>query len=79
MQTVNQKSEKVKSRINSPHRSSARWTESRNPIIFPHVERTRGEIRKGDFKRGDRRAAGVTIVLAYVLEMLNIPNQLSIL
>ena len=79
MQTVNQKSEKVKSRINSPHRSSARWTESRNPIIFPHVERTRGEIRKRDFKRGDRRAAGVTLVLTYVVEMLNIPNQLSIL
>ena len=38
-----------------------------------------GEIRKGDFKRGDRRAAGVTIVLAYVLEMRNISNQLSIL
>ena len=40
---------------------------------------TRGEIRKRDFKRGDRRAAGVTLVLAYVLEMRNIPNQLSIL
>ena len=38
-----------------------------------------GEIRKRDFKRGDRRAACVTIVLAYVLEMRNIPNQLSIL
>ena len=33
------------------------------------MERTRGEIRKRDFKRGDRRAAGVTLVLAYVLEM----------
>ena len=39
----------------------------------------RGEIRKRDFKRGDRRAAGVTLVLTYVVEMLNIPNQLSIL
>ena len=34
-----------------------------------------GEIRKRDFKRGDRRAAGVTLVLTYVVEMLNIPNQ----
>ena len=79
MQTVNQMTEKVKFLINSPHLSSARWTESRNPIIFSHVERARGEIRKRDFKRGDRRAAGVTLVLTYVVEMLNIPNQLSII
>ena len=39
----------------------------------------KGEIRKRDFKRGDRRAAGVTLVLTYVVEMMNIPNQLSIL
>ena len=71
--------QKAKVRITSPHRSSARWTESRYPIKPTHVERTRGEIRKRDFKRGDRRAAGVTLVLTYVLEMLNIPNQLSVL
>ena len=65
----------AKDRITSPYRSSERWTESRNPIKPTHVER----IRKRDFKRGDRRAAGVTLVLAYVLEMRNIPNQLSIL
>ena len=69
----------AKDRITSPYRSSERWTESRNSKKTTHVERTRGEIRKRDFKRGDRRAAGVTLVLAYVLEMRNIPNQLSIL
>ena len=46
----------------------------------PHPRGTnRGVIRKRDFKRGDRRAAGVTLVLTYVVEMLNIPNQLSII
>ena len=79
MHTVNRMIEKIKSRINSQYRSSARWTESRYSIKPTHVERTRGEIRKRDFKRGDRRAAGVTLVLTYVVEMLNIPNQLSII
>ena len=46
---------------------------------YPRGANPGGEIRKRDFKRGDRRAAGVTLVLAYVLEMQNIPNQLSIL
>ena len=46
---------------------------------YPRGANPGGEIGKRDFKRGDRRAAGVTLVLTYVVEMLNIPNQLSIL
>ena len=39
----------AKVRITSPYQSSARWTESRNPIIFPHVERTRGRDKERGF------------------------------
>ena len=52
MQTVNQMTVKVKSLINSPHLSSARWTESRNSIKLTHVERTRGGDKEKGFQKG---------------------------
>ena len=42
----------AKVRITSPYRSSARWTESRNPINFSHVERTRGGDKEKGFQKG---------------------------
>ena len=55
-----------KVRITSPYRSSARWTESRNTIKPTHVERTRREIRKGDFKRGEPQEEGGAAHLLWI-------------
>ncbi len=56
----------AKVRITSPYRLSARWTESRNPIKPACVERTGGEIRKGDFKRGEPQEEGGAAHLLWI-------------
>ena len=64
---VNQMAKKVKFIINSPHRSSARWTESRNTIKPAHVERTRGGDKERGFQKGRTLRGGRSPPLVVLL------------
>ena len=59
--------QKEKFRISSPSRSSARWTESINPIKPAHVERTRGGDKEKGFQKGRTLRGGRSQPLVVLL------------